>query len=166
MVSRDAAANAAHDVLPDRPRLTHLALRVADVESSIDWYESYTPLRVLKRFSDEFGVGVWLADPEDRACPFVLVLSQFDPEKDPFGFAPATVLGPYAHIGFELDSPAAVDAVAQRAELEGILTYPVTQMKPPIGYICFVEDPDGNTIEFSYDQGTYSIWQEVWGDGS
>jgi hypothetical protein len=39
-------------------------------------------------------------------------------------------------------------------------------MKPPIGYICFVEDPDGNTIEFSYDQGTYSIWQEVWGDGS
>jgi hypothetical protein len=39
-------------------------------------------------------------------------------------------------------------------------------MPPPIGYICFVEDPDGNTIEFSYDQGTYQTLREVWGGGS
>jgi len=168
MESGAGAPNAvpAHDILPERPRLTHLALRVSDVERSIEWYEGHTPLRLLKRFSDEFGVGVWLANPEDRACPFVLVLSEFDPDKDPFGFALPTVLGPYAHIGFELDSRAAVEEVAARAEEEGSLAYPVTQMQPPIGLICFVEDPDGNTIEFSYDQGTYAIWREQWGDGS
>ena len=32
-----------------------------------------------------------------------------------------------------------------------------------IGYICMAKDPDGNTIEFSYDQGIYATVQEVWG---
>ena len=145
-----------------RARLTHLALRVADIARSIEWYERYTPLEVLKEFSDRYGVGVWLADPAEPE-PFVLVLSQFAPETDPFGYAPASVLGPYAHLGFELDSRAAVDTIAARAEADGILTYPATQMPSPIGYICFTEDPDGNTVEFSFDQGTYAIWHEEWG---
>ena len=161
-----AARDAVHDVGPSRPRLTHMALRVHDIEESIDWYERYTPLRVLKRFSDDYGVGVWLADPADAACPFVLVLSQFIPEKDPFGYAPPTVLGPFAHFGFELADRESVDEIAARALAEGIVTYPATQMPPPIGYICFVEDPDGNTIEFSHDQGTYTIWRDEWGSTS
>ena len=33
----------------------------------------------------------------------------------------------------------------------------------PIGYICALTDPDGNVIEFSYDQGVYAKAQEVWG---
>lgn len=149
-----------------RPRLTHIALRVGDVERSIEWYERYTPLQVLRRFSDDYGFGVWLADPGDGDCPFVLVLSHFVPETDPFGYAPPTVLGPYAHFGFELETSAAVDEIAAQAEDEGILTYPATQMPDPIGYICFVEDPDGNTVEFSHGQGTYRIWDEEWGDGT
>jgi len=36
-------------------------------------------------------------------------------------------------------------------------------MPPPIGYICMTKDPDGNTIEFSYDQGIYATVQDVWG---
>jgi lactoylglutathione lyase len=148
---------------PDRPRLTHIALKVRDLERSIEWYERYTPLEVLRRFSDDYGVGVWLADRADRACPFVLVLSQFVPEVDPFGYAPATVLGPYAHFGFELTERAEVDEIAGLAAEEGILTYPATEMPDPIGYICFVEDPDGNTIEFSHGQGTYRILEEEWG---
>jgi catechol 2,3-dioxygenase-like lactoylglutathione lyase family enzyme len=149
--------------VPDRPRLTHVALRVRDLERSIEWYERYTPLEVLRRFSDEYGVGVWLADPGDRTCPFVLVLSQFVPELDPFGYAPPTVLGPYAHFGFELTDRGAVDRIAEQAAADGILTYPATDMPDPIGYICFVEDPDGNTIEFSHGQGTYRIIEEEWG---
>ena len=160
MVSRGRAARS---VNPGRSRLTHLALRVADLERSMEWYERYTPFRVLKHFVDDFGVSAWLADPRDSACPFVLALSQFDPDKDPFHYAPPAVLGPYAHLGFEMNTPEEVDAVAAMAEEEGILTYPVTQMSDPIGYICFVEDPDGNTIEFSYGQGTYPIWDEEWG---
>lgn len=148
---------------PGRARLTHLALRVRDIDRSIDWYERYTPFRVLRRFSDPYGRGVWLADPEDSTCPFALVLSEFIPETDPFGYAPATVLGPYAHLGFELTERSEVDEIADRAREEGILTYPPTDMPDPIGYICFVEDPDGNTVEFSHGQGTYQIFQDEWG---
>jgi len=148
---------------PGRARLTHLALRVHDLERSIEWYERYTPLRALKRFSDDFGVGAWLADPGDAACPFTLALSQFDPDKDPFAYAPAAVLGPFAHLGFEVASRDEVDAIGAMAEQDGILTYPVTEMPYPIGTICFAEDPDGNTVEFSCGQGTYPIWDEEWG---
>jgi lactoylglutathione lyase len=160
------SGEAVHEVGPDRPRWTHIALRVGDVERSILWYERFTPLRVVQRSSDDFGVGAWLADPQDQAYPFVLTLSQFSPETDPFGFAPPTVLGPYAHLGFELQSRDEVDAIAASAKSDGTLTLPPTTMPPPIGYICFVEDPDGNTIEFSYDQGTYATIREVWGERS
>ena len=33
-------------------------------------------------------------------------------------------------------------------------------------YICALTDPDGNMVEFSYDQGVYATVQEVWGNGS
>lgn len=151
---------------PGRPRWTHIALRVGDVEESIAWYERFTPLRVLRRSSDDFGVGVWLADPADSSQPFVLGLSQFDPTSDPFGFAPPTVLGPYAHLGFELERRQDVDTAAEMARADGTLTIPPTQMPAPIGYICFVEDPDGNTVEFSYDQGMYAVVRDTWGGES
>lgn len=156
----------AHQVGPPRARLTHLALRVIDLERSIEWYVAHTPFEVLDRSADDYGVGAWLADPEDAASPFVLVLSQFNPDTDPFGYAPPTILGPFAHLGFELTSREEVNSVAARAEAEGSLTMPPVQMPAPIGYICFVEDPDGNTIEFSYDQGTYQTVRDTWGDGS
>ena len=41
---------------------------------------------------------------------------------------------------------------------------PATEMPPPIGYICMLTDPDGNLIEFSFDQGVYKKAREVWGD--
>ena len=157
---------AVHAVRPNRPRWTHIALRVGDVEQSIAWYEALTPLRVLQRSTDDFGRGAWLADPEGDSFPFVLALSQFAPETDPFGHAPPTVLGPYAHLGFEVPTREQVDAIAAVAQAEGTLTLAPTQMPPPIGYICFVEDPDGNTIEFSFDQGTFAAIHDEWGERS
>ena len=136
---------------------------MADLARSLEWYEKHTPMEVLERFVDDFGVGAWLADRADAAMPFVLVLSQFAPETDPFGYAPPTILGPYAHLGFELLSREAVDEIAAEARTEGHLSMEPVQMNDPIGYICFVEDPDGNIIEFSYGQGTYQIIEDKWG---
>ncbi len=158
--------DAVTEVGPCRPRWTHIALRVGDIEQSIGWYQRFTPLRVLRRSGDEYGVGAWLADPADASQPFVLVLSQFDPELDPFGFAPPTVMGPYAHLGFEVERREDVDVTAELARSDGSLTLPPTQMPAPIGYVCFVEDPDGNTVEFSHDQGMNASIRDIWRGGS
>ncbi len=79
---------------------------------------------------------------------------------------PQPIMAPFAHIGIEVTSRAEVDAIAERGESEGCLAWPPTEMPPPIGYICALTDPDGNMIEFSYDQGVYATVQEVWGTGS
>jgi hypothetical protein len=53
--------------------------------------------------------------------------------------------------------------MAVRGKAAGCLAMPPTQMPDPIGYICSLRDPDGNTIEFSFDQGVYAKAREVWG---
>ena len=35
-------------------------------------------------------------------------------------------------------------------------------MPAPIGYICMLKDPDGNMVEFSWDQGVYATLQDRW----
>ena len=37
-----------------------------------------------------------------------------------------------------------------------------TQMPPPIGYIAMLTDPDGNMVEFSWDQGVYATAKQRW----
>ena len=92
----------------------------------------------------------------------MLVVGEFFDGKDPF--APArTPLGPFAHIGIELPTKAAVDEMAANGKAAGCLALGPMQMPKQIGYICFLKDPDGNTIEFSYDQGVYEKAAEVWG---
>jgi lactoylglutathione lyase len=96
----------------------------------------------------------------------VLVVGQFYEGKDPFAPAQHPPLGPFAHIGIELPSKQLVDDVAAKAKAEGCLALGPVQMPKQIGYVCFVKDPDGNTVEFSYDQGVYEKVREVWGTGA
>ena len=53
--------------------------------------------------------------------------------------------------------------IAARAQHAGCLAMAPTEMPDPIGYICMLRDPDGNMVEFSFDQGVYAKAQEVWG---
>ena len=151
-----------YNLRPESPRWTHIALRVNDIDASIDWYERWTPFELLTRNKDETGYGAWLGEPEPEK-PFVLVLAQFFPDMDPFAFAPNTVLGPFAHLGIEMPTREAVDEMAARGKDADILVFGPTQMPPPVGYICFLNDPDGNTIEYSFDQGVYATARDVWG---
>ena len=152
-----------YDLHPPSARWTHIALRVRDIDETIAFYTAFTPLELLDKRSDEFGHGAWLGHPDAADKPFILVLAEFFPETDPFKDAPQEVLAPFAHLGIELTSREEVDAIAARAEEAGCLGMPPTEMPPPIGYICMVRDPDGNMIEFSYDQGVYAKAHEVWG---
>lgn len=152
-----------HALRPTTARWTHIALRVADIDESIAFYERYTPLQLLARREDDDGYGAWLGQPDQSEHPFILVLAQFFPDRDPFAPAPIATLAPFSHLGIELPDRADVDAVAAMADGEGRLTMRAKQMPDPIGYVCFVSDPDGNIVEFSYDQGVYETAREVWG---
>jgi len=159
-------SNATNDLRPKSPRWTHMALRVADIQATIDWYVEFTPLQLLDRREDDDGYGAWLGHPDSGEFPFILVVAQFFPDKDPFAPAPINSLGPFNHIGIELPERSDVAAIAERAEAAGCLAMPPTEMPQPIGYICMLRDPDGNMIEFSYDQGVYETVRRVWGNHS
>ena len=146
-----------YDLHPPKARWTHIALRVADIDATISWYTEFTPLELIDRREDEAGYGAWLGmGDNDPDRPFILVLAQFFPETDPFASAPKAVLAPFAHLGIELPEQADVDAIAERAAEGGCLGMPPTMMPAPIGYICMLKDPDGNMVEFSWDQGVYA----------
>ncbi len=152
-----------YDTHPSEARWTHIALRVKDIEATIDWYTEYTPLELLDRREDDMGYGAWLGMPDTADKPFILVIAQFFEGSDPFASAPNTVLGPFAHFGIEMPAQADVDAIAAKGEAAGCLSMPPTKMPPPIGYICMLNDPDGNTVEFSWDQGVYTTVRDRWG---
>ncbi len=149
---------------PSEPRWTHMALRVSDMDATIAWYQDFTPLELIDRREDDQGYGAWLGMPGETNNPFILVLAQFFPDKDPFASAPRATLAPFAHLGMEVPNKEDIDAIAEKAEAAGCLAMPPTMMPPPIGYIAMLTDPDGNTIEFSWDQGVYATLAERWAD--
>ena len=150
------------------PRWTHVALPVSDLERSIDFYTTLTPLVVVARNQDENGRGAWLSNDKQVVDPFVLVIAEFIPEVgaqfDVEPGKPVPILKPFAHIGIELPERGDVDAIAERAKSMGALKMPPRDLAEHIGYVCFVEDPDGNIVEFSHNQKVYSTIGEIWGD--
>ncbi|WP_341501402.1 VOC family protein [Gallaecimonas sp. GXIMD4217] len=124
--------------------LTHIALHVKDVQACRHFYESYCGLRVVRTRGEPAEPIYWLAEP-GRESAFILVLL-------PGGPGQCHPDGDFSHLGFALDSRAAVDAAAETAKAEGRLLWPPRQEPWPVGYYCGVWDPDGNQVEFSYGQ--------------
>lgn len=149
------------------PRWTHVALPVSDLDRSIAFYTSLTPLVVVARNEDESGRGAWLSNDHQVDSPFVLVIAELVPEVGKnFGMdtgRPMPTLAPFAHIGIELPNKEDVDAIAERARSMGVLSWEPRQMAEHIGYICAATDPDGNVIEFSWNQKVHSKIKELWG---
>ena len=149
------------------PRWTHVAIPVSDIEKSIEFYTSLTPLVVVARNEDESGKGAWLSNDKQADSPFVLVMAEFVPDVGKnFGIEEGQLvptLAPFAHIGIELPNKEDVDAVAERAREMGVLQWEPRQMPAHIGYICSAKDPDGNIIEFSWNQQVYAKIKELWG---
>jgi hypothetical protein len=78
---------------PPTARWTHVALRVNDIDATIEWYTTHTPLTLLARREDPDGYGAWLGHRDNVDHPFLLVVSQFFEGHDPFGDSAHTVLG-------------------------------------------------------------------------
>jgi catechol 2,3-dioxygenase-like lactoylglutathione lyase family enzyme len=152
-----------------QPRWTHVALPVSNLDRAIDFYTELTPLVVVARNEDETGRGAWLSNEKQVEDPFVLVIAEFVPDMArQFGQTPGEphmTLGPFAHIGIEMPNKEDVDAIAERAREMGCLMWEPRQMPKHIGYICAAKDPDGNVIEFSWNQQVFSTIRDLWGDG-
>ena len=126
-----------------RPRFTHVALRVKDLDRSVAFYAKYPRLVVCHERVDEGTRVVWLAErTEDPEFVFVLI---------PMPHAQVERPGVH-HFGFTVEDRAAVDAVAAKARGDGILREGPRDAGPVVGYFCVVEDPDGNWVEFSFGQ--------------
>ena len=126
------------------PVLTHLALHVSDLPACVAFFEAYCELYQTHARGEGDHATVWLAE-RGREQSFVFVLIAGGPRRDQ---AP----GDYSHLGFALESRAAVDAVAAKAQAAGVLAWPSREDAYPVGYYCGVRDPDGRVVEFSYGQ--------------
>ncbi len=140
-------------------RWTHVALPSSDMDASIDFYTTMTPLVVVATRGDELGRIVWLSNAGQWQEPFVLVLAEFTSERG----HRQPIMAPFAHIGIELPDRADVDEIAGRARAVGCLHWEPQDLPDPVGYICAVTDPDGNVIEFSHNQRVYQTVRELWG---
>jgi lactoylglutathione lyase len=152
-----------------QPRWTHVAIPVSNLDRSIEFYTQLTPLVVVARNDDDNGRGAWLSNDKQVEDPFVLVIAEFFPEvAKRFGQEPGVphaTLAPFAHIGIELPTKEDVDAMAERARDMGALMWEPQLMAAHIGYICAAQDPDGNVIEFSFNQKVFATIRELWGNG-
>ncbi|MFE9500620.1 VOC family protein [Streptomyces collinus] len=140
------------EIGPPSPRWTHVALPVAEVERSLAWYAEFTPLVPVALFEDGTGRTAWLSNEGQFTDPFVLVLVTFHSDRG----TRHPLLAPFAHIGIEMPHRHQVDDIAARARRVGCLRMEPADIPYPVGYVCMITDPDGNTLEFSHGQQVYS----------
>ena len=146
--------------------LTHIALPVRDLDATLAFYRRYTTLSVIhERIDETTGLrSAWLANPGDmtntgdhlgiQGARFVIVLicgslpTAITGEiKEEYGF-----LRSISHLGLSCESRDDIDRIAEMARADGCLLLGPFYRNVVVGYICIVQDPDGNNIEFSVEQ--------------
>ena len=111
-----------------RPALTHLALHVPDLDACIAFYGDFCGMRVIHERAGKGSKIVWMAEPgKEHEFIFVIMPGGVDrhlPDND------------YSHFGFAVESRAAVDAIAEKANKAGCLIWPARDEPYPVGYYC------------------------------
>lgn len=122
-------------------RLTHVVLKVKDLDRSVAFYHLFCGLEVVRDGRPK-GHTVWLApkrrDPGPPPFVIVLYLTEVDFRLD--------------HLGFQCAARAEVDRIAAEGEKLGILAEPPQEGGGDIGYVTMLRDPDGHLVEFTFGQ--------------
>lgn len=131
--------------------LTHMAFVVADLDATIAFYAKYARMVVVHERRDAASRTrvAWLSD---RTRPFVLVCIELPRVVPRVLLRAAKRLFSFEHLGIGCATRDEVDRLAAEAAREGCLRRPPTDSGPPVGYWCFLADPDGNSLELSYGQ--------------
>ncbi|MBN2329814.1 MAG: VOC family protein [Candidatus Omnitrophica bacterium] len=137
------------------PQLTHIALRVKNIEAAVEFYKKYAELEVVAQRQDNKTRVAWLGNSDVKEN-FVIVLLEmpYSPTDQPS----------YDHFGLSLPSRKDVDRLAEIARREGVLDFGPKDMGPVAMYLCLVRDPDGNAIEFSCGQEVENVLESQHGD--
>ena len=125
-------------------KLTHLALPCHDLEKTIQWYERFTPLKLIHKREDSGAKVAWI-QASDKSI-FLVFLQSPDSKE------PKAILSPFAHLGIEMESEEEVNAIAEEGSHHACLAWEPRQEPDPVGYVCALSDPDGNLVEYSYGQ--------------
>ncbi|HJZ78915.1 MAG TPA: VOC family protein [Pyrinomonadaceae bacterium] len=123
-------------------RWTHITINCSDLDASVDFYTSLCGLSIVRDRRLEGRHNVWLgpATKEGEEPVFVLVMVQDE------------VKARLDHFGFQCDSRAEIDRIAQLARARNILVEPPTEVGGVVGYFTSVRDPDGHVVEFTFGQ--------------
>lgn len=123
------------------PRMTHICLHVKDLDACVHFYQRYCNMDVI-RDRTKGGEGSVYMSEAGRQTEIVLQLMS--------GGENLALSGDdNRHFGFTVESKQAVEDIANRARQDGILFWEPDEYIPG-AYICFVKDPNGNCVEFSY----------------
>ena len=121
---------------------THITINVSEINRSVDFYTSLCGLSIVRDRRLEGRHNVWLGPPpkagEDPAFVLVIVQDEVKARLD--------------HFGFQCDSRAEVDRIAELARQQNILVEPPTDIGGVVGYFIMVRDPDGHLVEFTAGQ--------------
>ncbi|MBT5049422.1 MAG: lactoylglutathione lyase [Rhodospirillaceae bacterium] len=127
-----------------RPRLRHTALKVRDLEKSVDFYSRLLGMRVTRR-RDSVARNHWVAYVAygDEADHHALELVQ---DKDPP--AEFTLGNLYWHINI---SVAELLPLCEKLEADGIefIERPTPMTTDDRYHVAFVRDPDGYAVELT-----------------
>jgi catechol 2,3-dioxygenase-like lactoylglutathione lyase family enzyme len=124
--------------------LTHIALHVPDLEACITFYRDFCGLQIIHQRPGKGSKIVWMAET-NKQLSFIFVLMPGGQQRHPAS-------DDYSHFGFAVESRAAVDLLAAKAQAAGCLLWPPRDDPYPVGYYCGLRDPAGNAVEFSYGQ--------------
>lgn len=131
---------------------THVAILVGDLDRSIAFYAKYARMEVVHQRQDGAS-GTRVAWLSDKTRPFVIVCVELPRTIPRFLLRAAKkLLFSFEHLGVGCASREEVDRLAAEAAREGCLRRPPTDSGPPVGYWCFLADPDGNSLELAYGQ--------------
>jgi catechol 2,3-dioxygenase-like lactoylglutathione lyase family enzyme len=118
--------------------LTHLALRVSDVERSFAFYEAVFGMVAVYRHDD-------FLQAQTPGARDVLVFER--------GTEPAGETGSIAHFGFRLTDPKDIDAAAAAVRNAGGVVEDQGEFCPGEPYV-FVRDRDGHLVEIWFELPT------------
>lgn len=134
-------------------KFTHNAIEAKDISKTIEFYEDFCELRIVKdrrdlitrspQFEGATRRVVWMA-PKAEASPLFVIIEETTRDEKTDSFV--------RHFGFEVETREKVDFLYKKALNKSYKVVEPRDMGDFLGYLFLVKDPDGRFVEFTAGQ--------------